>query len=496
MDFGLQNNNTFNLGNLNNGIPNSIPTTPNVVNSVPEQPVYVQQPVQPVYSPVTTAVPEQPQQPVYTNVNTQVTQTVTLEQPQPQVIPEVQTEVNANTNVAHKVVAETEKVISNNGVDGVYRVNTTTIQSMMNNISKSITYEPRIPLSVVTQFKFTPEGLELAASNGETFIVQRDVNNKSTNEVCIGVDTKLFKSLIDKIDVIEDPEFTIICEKENHIITVKTENGDFKFREQYDIGTGEAINIPLPEDMLNLPTMTINEMVKFQQIMNDMKGFSGKSDANRDVAGVYIEPESISANDKNNFSLAKGIPEFGNNVIFFSNEFINAFKDVYFGETAQIGLKIDEGCTYPSRLIIKNENAMVIGPAMEQEYYDTYPLQSIKRFAETSFGQSITLNRTKLLNTLDRTQLFIEQNDRDVLYLTIEGKGLRLKSKLGTADELIRVESVTGTVQRKDIYAKVLGEALKILSSDDVAILADDNVSNIIGIKTDVMTTILSLDNE
>lgn len=489
--------NTMNLGNLGNTAASAIPSTPAQPYSAPVPPVY-SAPAQPYSAPVytntdTVAQPSiQPVAPVQEPVQQPVQEPVAPVQP----ITPVQEEVKEQpTAEAHKVVVEQKEIINNE--KGYYRVNTANIQTMLKNIANGVKQNNNNFLCAITQLKFTASGLQIIASDNDIIMIQEDPNVKSVDEMCIGVKATLFKNLVDKIT---DEEFTLNYVLESRLIKVITAAGEFLLSEEYEASTGETINIPVPEEMLNLPTIEIPNMPEFQQLLKQMQGFSGKNDATKNVAGVYFGEGTVSANDKNNFCLTYKPTPLSGQTLFLKNGFIDAIKDMDFGVSAEIGLIVDEGRSYPSRVIVKKNNTIVIGYTMDDSEYMAYPLSAIKGFADTDFAQQVSVNKSSLLAALERTQLFINQNtDRDVLHLSIQNQGFNdtrilIQSKLGTAKESVKVNAGQNNLQPKNVYAKILMDSLKIVLADEVKVAGSDDVDHIIGILTEDATIILSLD--
>lgn len=487
--------NMMNLNNVTGGIPtNNVYTNPvqpiQPVYSEPVQPVYTNpvQPIQPVY-----AEPAQPIQPVYANEPVNIPAAPAPVQAQAPVQEEQSNAVVENV-VAHKVVEE--KQIINNEI-GYYKINTARMQDMIRNINNGIRQSDTNQISYITQLKFTSTGLEVSATNLAITIIQKDRSVLSSEETSIGVDTKLFKALIDRVT---DEEITLKYESETKIIKVITSGGEFILREMYDGTTGQAMSIELPEDLLALPTTTIENITEKISILKQICLFSGKDDTSKDVAGVYVETDAVSANDRNNFAFTKKSLELADRTLFFPNDFVDAIKDIDFGYRAEIAYIIDTDRTYPSRFIIKNDDITITGPLMFDHQYTNYPIEGIRKFVETPLTQKLNVNRNAILTSLELTQLFIDSNnDRDVILLSMEKSGfedtdLVISSKAGTAIQTLRIPKASIALKPKHTYAKILSNTLKAFTSETVEIMGSDEIDHILGLTSPEMIVILSLD--
>ena len=316
--------NMMNLNNVAGGIPtNNVYTNPvqpiQPVYSEPVQPVYTNpvQPIQPVY-----AEPAQPIQPIYTNEPVNIPAAPAPVQTEIPVQEEQPKEAVVENTVAHKVVEE-KQIINNEA--GYYKINTARMQGMIKNITNGVKHSDMYQISDITQLKFTSTGLEVSATNLAITIIQKDRSVISAEEISIGVDTKLFKALVDKVI---DEEITLKLEGETKIIKVITSGGEFILREMYDGTTGQALSIEAPEDLLALPTKTVENITEKIAVLKQVQVFSGKDVASIDAAGVYVETNTVSANDRNNFALARKSLELADRTLYFTNDFVDAIKDI------------------------------------------------------------------------------------------------------------------------------------------------------------------------
>lgn len=502
MDQSLQGT-TMNLNNLG-GIPNQNLNNVQqpIVNPQPIQPVSTE-PVynQPTYTAVQNTQSVNIQQPVYSQpiqaVNTQPTsEQVVNTQPIQPAVENTQAEVAVNTqSLSHPVVEKLEVTYHEND----YKVKTKILQDIMNNIDKAIKVTPQLALSSSTQLKFTSNGLEVVSTDGALlYIVQVDKYDLYANELCVGINTQKFKNLLNKIPVDDNPEIEILYNATERIITVKmTESdGEFKFPEDYEIETGESLNIVLPEEMMNIPTIKLNSINDFQNQIKNMESYSCPTESHKECQGVYLDKESVSATDRDNFAIGKTFPELAGKVVYFSNYFINAFKDVNFGEYAEIGFMQDEGYSTVSRIILKGENATIIGPAMIPDYYEAYPIEGIMQFVKADLNQKLVVNRNKLIAAIERTQIFIANSDKDVIEFTFNPMGILINSKQSTAKETVTAKGCTSTISGRPVQANTILNFLRSLKAEDITFEVDEKEERLFGIKSDDLTIIVSMYQE
>ena len=231
------------------------------------------------------------------------------------------------------------------------------------------------------------------------------------------------------------------------------------------------------------------------QIKN-MESYSCPTESHKECQGVYLDKESVSATDRDNFAIGKTFPELAGKVVYFSNYFINAFKDVNFGEYAEIGFMQDEGYPTVSRIILKGENATIIGPAMIPDYYEAYPIEGIMQFVRADLNQKLVVNRNKLIAAIERTQIFIANSDKDVIEFTFNPMGILINSKQSTAKETVTAKGCTSTISGRPVQANTILNFLRSLKAENITFEVDEKEERLFGIKSDDLTIIVSMYQE
>ena len=89
-----------------------------------------------------------------------------------------------------------------------------------------------------------------------------------------------------------------------------------------------------------------------------------------------------------------------------------------------------------NELIFFNENFKISGKELEGK--ETYPVQQIEGLLQTSYNNTIKVNKQELLNVLDRMSLFVSDYDKGGVFLDFEIRGLTLKSQKSNAVEVIQ----------------------------------------------------------
>lgn len=417
----------------------------------------------------------------------------------------VQSAVNqANTTVTTESNEKLSHQVVNNvkhQVCDTFKLNIANLKIMMDSVNKAIVADTRIPVSLCTQLKFSSKGLEVkGAEDGfHTVIAMLDDTYSYVNELNIGIETKKFKSLLDKIPTTNsdgsDNEMELQYDSSLRVIKLILPNGLYQFPEKYDSNTGESLDIPIPEDMLNIPYVTVNDFSDFQKKLKEMLVFACKTQAYAECNGVYFDPETITSNDRHNFAVIDTIPELKGKEVYLPNKFVEAVKDLYVSGTVKFGMKMDEGATHVNRVILYNDNFMVTGPAMIDTFYEDYPLASIKKFSNVKMSNELMINKQVFIESLERTQIFINpETDRDLIQITFKGNYLEIISLGGSSREVVPLEGAPLTTLPKKLQAKNLLDALRTLDCELVKFTIDPEVGYMIGLNSDVFSIILSTD--
>jgi hypothetical protein len=126
---------------------------------------------------------------------------------------------------------------------------------------------------------------------------------------------------------------------------------------------------------------------------------------------------------------------------------------------------------------------------------DDYQIEAIDGLLEQGFDSSCKLNKSALLQLLDRLALFVSPYDKNGIYLTFTRDGLQIESKQANSIEVIpyiesdHFHSFTCCVDIEMLRSQVkanTGDGITLHYGEDNAIkLTDGNVAQVVALLED-----------
>lgn len=461
-----ENSTTMNLGNLQaGGIPaQEIPVTNEVVAPVSDLDINTN----PI---VTTNIPSQATSVSVAPEQNNLVQTQ-IEQPVAPVFTQT-AQVQAQPAVEEKkleVKKDWDKMIVQRDV----------LFELLDNVSKMVTYEPRIELSTIVQLIFSANGLEVKASNGgETYIYQK--NSKWTystlGEVSICLDAQFLFNLVNKITF---PEITFSrSENDQKIIIIEAGKAVYNLPEKLDPNSGESINVEMPISFTGIQPITINDYSKFRSALCKCIPFTAQSDGNALFNGVYCGNNHIIGSNGDSVCIVNSIPELANAQIYITRDFAKKITTTNISGKVELSWKATEGRIHPSILMIHAvdtdncKELLVTGLLQEDVHYNDFPVEGVLQFKEMQFGQTMIATRSLFKEAIDRTILFFADHDKNQLNLTLTPGNMNIKSLSGGSDENVKIEGCTQALNTIKMDATQISLMLDSLTKSEVTIKAD-----------------------
>ena len=460
---------TMNLGNLGNVNSNSsVASVGNVVsqpqvNAIPAQPV---QPVQPV----------QPAQPVYTSQ---------MDVPAVNMQPQVNTtDTEPATQVESSVPPVVEPITENK-----FRVKLDTLRTIINNVGKAAVYDKVRPLTTVIQLKFSEEGFSVIATDGGNTAFQKDTSVKFTDELSVAVDANLLKNLVSKLST----EYVeIVFNQSNRTVDIIAD-GKFTLQEVYDKGTGEAVNIELPytADENSFKIVDIN---LFKHLLSKVSVFASNPSVNPNYSGIFCG-NKICATDRFNIGIIENIEALSTEKFYLDPSFVDLLLNLEFGENTRIAVVKSGANDLGEAIIVQSNNAYLAGPVKPNG--ESYPIDTLNKILSTVFTDTVTVNKSAILATLDRVTLFVnELLDKDAIEIKLSPSTMSITSLTKTSDERLGVNCTTDSMPPFKLDLKNTIKAIKNIESDNVIFKVSPNNNGSIMIVDDNITEMLAIVND
>ena len=149
----------------------------------------------------------------------------------------------------------------------------------------------------------------------------------------------------------------------------------------------------------------------------------------------------------------------------------------------EIDFAMDNG-----NIIFFNNNYIITGKELEGK--ENYPVQAVEGLLKTAYDNTIKVNKTELLNILDRMSLFITAYDKNGIYLTFNTEGISIQSQKSNAIETIVLPKERPTFNCL-VDIEMMKAQIETISTDEVEIqygqeksikIVDGTISHIISL--------------
>lgn len=311
------------------------------------------------------------------------------------------------------------------------------------------------------------ECLLLDASNGKICLVGNDTEF-GIETVCRGeileagkvaLDARLFSEIIKKLP--QDNELSVLIESDEHFVTtIRCEKSVFKI-------SGKDGN-----EFTMIPGIDRSNSVSLSQFT--LKSFINQTifsvalnESNKKMTGEFLEVKgdlfSVCSLDGHRISirrtqLKESCPEMkaivpGKALIEISRILSGGLKDevmIYFTK---------------NHILFEFDDTLVLSRLIDGEYFH------VAQMLSEDYDTKITVNRRELLDSIERSTIFVQDNEKQPLILRISDGllSLLISSDLGRMDAEVSVEK-SGNDLMIGFNPRYLADALRNIDSESVSI--------------------------
>lgn len=331
------------------------------------------------------------------------------------------------------------------------------IMNALNIVLKAIPGKTTNPILECILFDATNNEIKLIANDTEIGI-ETIADGDIIESGKIALDAKLIYDIIRKLDgtnenikIESDNKLNTTISCDNSIFNIQGKDGD------------EFTYLPYIEknNYISLSQFTLKEVIR-QTIFS-----VSLNDSNKMMSGEYIE-----VND----NITKFITLDGHRIsirnIFMKDSYDNA-KAIIPAKTLNDISKIISGDNEKEVIIYFSNNyisfefdkTVVISRIIEGEYF------RIDHMISKDYETKLSVNKNKLLNSIDRAMILIRENDHKPIILDIKNNNINIKvrSSFGTMDEDISCEKLGNDIMIA-FNPKFLIDALKVIDDENVDI--------------------------
>lgn len=328
----------------------------------------------------------------------------------------------------------------------------------INIVSKAV--PSKTPMSIL-------ECILVDASNGKIELVANDTEF-GIETICEGtilepgkvaLEAKIFSEIIRRLPEAQDMQVTIETDQRNNT-SITCENSQFKI-------SGRDAN-----EFTTLPKIDKNQSVSvsqftLKQIINQTIFSIAVNDSNKKMTGEYFEVRddvlTVTSLDGHRISIRK----------VKLNAKYEELKAIVPGKALNELTKIlnggvyDEVILYFSRnhILFEFNNTMVVTRLIDGEYFH------VAQMLSEDYTTKLTVNRKNLLDCIERSTIFVKDNDKQPLVLKIEDNvlGLKINTDLGSMDAEVAIRKA-GNDLMIGFNPKFLVDALRNIEDEEISI--------------------------
>lgn len=308
------------------------------------------------------------------------------------------------------------------------KISTKLLQDMVAKAIKGSSNNKMIPITSLLGLEVKDNTLTLMTTDGSNHLrvkekIEVDVAESSAENFYIVVNAETFSKLIAKTTT-EKIALTLM---ENYL-EVKG-NGTYKLEVAMD-EDGNVIKFA------NLAA--INNVVAQQISVNKLKSALAKAKVSAAqtmeipfLTGYHVSGNIITTNREMMSCVNESIV---NAPILISSEMAELLQ-LLEGETVALTQE-------DKKLLFETDKITIYGKQLEG--LEMYPVQALNNLMNLSYNNTIKVDKTELLNVLDRMSIFVTDYDKNGVFLSIVPEGLQLTSQKSNASEIIPYEKIEG----------------------------------------------------
>lgn len=293
-------------------------------------------------------------------------------------------------------------------------------------------------------------------SNDTELGIETTIKGDIKENGIIAVDARLFSDIVRKlpdstvhIKVKDDLILSISCDQTNNTIDGK-EGSEFPFIEKVE-----------KKDFITISQFTLKEVIR-QTIFSITQNENNKImtgelfDINNNILRVIsLDGHRISIRKielRQDYSSLK---------VIISGKTLSELSKILSGEIE----KVVNIYFTDSNAVFEFDNTTVVTRLIEGEYFD------VDKMISNEYSTKIIINKRKLINCIDRATLYVRENDRKPVIITINNDEfmLEIKSPRGSFGENINIEK-EGADLKIGFNPRFLLDALRVIDDENITI--------------------------
>lgn len=342
-------------------------------------------------------------------------------------------------------------------------VPTVVLKDVVGRAIKCSTMEDGIPMTTLMQLQVSSGKLFVRTTNNiDFFTAFADVDSPDFDVI---VNAKLFSQTVSKLTS-ETTSFVL----ENNILTIEA-NGKHNIRAEVE-ADGSKLNFPTLdiEPSGNTYHITQEEIKSILSLNKSCKGEKGCIPA---IASNYYADNTriISTNMYKACSNPIVISDSPILLRPFVMELISAVAD-------ESGLDVYQNDTH---IVFESTKGKLVGVKCDSESLPEFPAKPLANLLDTALASSVSMNRTTLVQAVDRMCLYVDSFENNRVTLTFKADEVELKSPKTNSIETVKyitaitpvTSEVTFNVDAQFLKNELVAcdrEAITVRFSDEVGL--------------------------
>ena len=339
------------------------------------------------------------------------------------------------------------------------KIKNAVLQDMVNKAIKGAGNDKVMPITELMGVEVVGQDLYLTTTNGDNFLTVYDKVEAADGDFAACIRADVFAKLITKTTA----EF-VHLKFENNVLTVKG-NGTHNIPAATD-EDGELVQI----EQAGIPAgAAVTEYTAKSKDLKDAfaigKTALATNNSTECFTGFYFYEHGTVTSDGGKAAFTK--KQIFKSPVLLRSSFMNLVP-LFGGEDVKV-------VETENNVLLHAPGVKAVGNKMAQ--VAEFPIESIVQFTEVEFPHTVKINKTALLNVLDRVALFIGQYDRNGVRFNFGPKGVLITDLKAASSELLKVEgdlaefSVVLDIQGlKDMLSVNTEEAVKLSYGNPQAI--------------------------
>lgn len=300
------------------------------------------------------------------------------------------------------------------------KIKTTKLQQMLSKVTKCSSNNKLFPITTLIGLSTENDKLMLTTTDGSNYMrmftsdVEITPKDDEVNSAVVSVD--VFNKLITKTT----NDYTKLSLYSNEVIV----NANGKYSIPVQTEDDEVIHYPFPE-LTDDPTTTYEvELSTVKKVIANVKASLATTLEIPALTGYYSTENSVIGSDT--FTVANYDIGLSDTATLYTPKFLEL--------TASLpGDKITIEKFTPNYLQIKSDSITIIGTYMNE--IEDYPIDAINQFISLSFTNKVELDKTALIDVLDRLSIFVSDYDNRAIYMEFNSNGCTIYNKRDSAKE-------------------------------------------------------------